>query len=432
LTPSVIIPTHNRREAVTRALGALSKQVYFAGDFEVIVVADGCTDDTVFSLRKQLLCYPFTLRVLEQPGSGPAAARNTGADHARGDILIFMDDDIEPLPGFVSAHCAAHNNVRRVVIGHCPPRLTRQDGFFRYVLEGWWTEIFDRMGQPGHRFSYTDLLSGNLSLSRRLFMEVGGFDPRFICHEDYEIGVRLLRARAEFIFEPSAKGYHYEMSDIRRVLERKFQEGKADVVLGQLYPELCSSLLISILYRKAFLFIQIVSPFTFRWPRTGDRIARLLGMLLPVVEGIKLRRVWRRVLKNLMGYWYWRGVAQELPIRGALSHYLYKRSTAKGDPLEVNLADGIEQVKQEIDKKRPMNLKIFYNATEIGTTPPKYDCERLRGAHLYPILTRDLRAQTLRVLAQANTLDIPIDREILIKRCDEFIAFKEKHGYAPS
>lgn len=428
LTASVVIPTHNRREVVNRALDALSKQVYFGGNFEVIVVADGCYDDTVFFLRKQLSSYPFTLHVLEQQGSGPAAARNKGAHHARGDILIFMDDDIEPLPRFVAAHCKAHSIPRRVVIGYLPPRLTWQQGLFRHILKSWWEEMFGRMRQFGYRFCYTDLLSGNFSLPCSLFIEVGGFDSRFICHEDYELGVRLLRAGAEFVFEPSAKGYHHDMSDIRRVMERKFQEGKADVVLGQLYPELCSTLLISIQYRKAFLFIRIVSPLTFRWPRTGDRIARLSEKLLPVVEGIKLRRVWRRVLKNLMGYWYWRGVAEQLVNRDALRHYIYEHSTTKTDLLEVNLADGIEQVRQEIDKKRPMELRIFYNASEIGTTPPKHNCERLRGAHLYPILTRDLKAQTLMVLAQANALDIPIDKEILINRCDEFIAINEKHG----
>ena len=430
-TLSVVIPTHNRREAVTRALGALSKQVYPAAEFEVIIVADGCTDDTVFFLQKQLSSYPFMIRILEQQGMGPAAARNAGARHAQGQTLIFMDDDIEPLPSFVGAHCNAHNKPRRVVMGPCPPRLTKQKGFFRHALQGWWEVMFDRMRQPGYRFSYTDLLSGNLSLSRSLFMEVGGFDPRFICHEDYELGVRLLQAETEFVFEPSAKGYHHEMSDLRRSLERKFQEGKADVALGELYPQLCSTLPMHLLFRKVFLASRIMLFLAFYLSWAGDRISRLVETLLSFAEGAKIRRVWRHLLKGLHGYWYLRGVAQELPHFGAIRHYLLERPAVIADALEVNLADGIAQVKQQIDEKQPMNLIIYYGTTEIGkiTQPGR---ERLRGKHLYHILRHELKAHTLRALAQANDLDIPVERETLIEKCDEFIAFQEKHGYAPS
>lgn len=422
VTATVIIPTHNRRQAIVRALSALTQQSYPSTDFEVIVVADGCSDDTIVCLHRHCQDYPFTLHILAQPGLGPAAARNAGANQANGAILIFMDDDIEPLPGFIAAHCAAHDVPRRVVIGYLPPRMAQQRGLFRHALHNWWETMFQRMGQPGYRFSYTDLLSGNFSLPRPLFFEVGAFNTSFTCHEDYELGVRLHKAEVEFIYAPAAKGYHHEVTDLHRSLQRKFQEGKADVALGELYPELRPTFLMDLLYHNALLPSRIMFLFAFYWPWLGDRLMRLVEMLLPIIEGIKLRGVWQRLVYGLLGYWYWRGVAQALPHWCALRRYLHEHPTLVAVPLQVDLADGLTDVQQEIDKKRPLALKICHGTTGIGIVPPQPGRERLRGLHLPHILRHDLKANTLRALAQTNVLNIPVDMETLIDECNQSIA----------
>ena len=61
-TVSVVIPTHNRRASVERALRALSVQSYPLALIEVIVVADGCTDGTPGISRED---WPFTLHVMD-------------------------------------------------------------------------------------------------------------------------------------------------------------------------------------------------------------------------------------------------------------------------------------------------------------------------------------------------------------------------------
>ena len=108
----------------------------------------------------------FRVRVLEQPHRGPAAARNRGAAAATGDLLIFLDDDIEVLPGFVAAHVEAHATPDSVAIGYLPPQLQGRRDLFSVMLRAWWEAMFERMRDPGHRFAYSDLLSGNFSLSR--------------------------------------------------------------------------------------------------------------------------------------------------------------------------------------------------------------------------------------------------------------------------
>ncbi|MGQ0639843.1 MAG: glycosyltransferase, partial [Gemmatimonadaceae bacterium] len=100
---SVVTPTHNRPQSLLRLLHALRDGSFPSGDFEAVIVADGCSDDTVTRARAEPL--PFRVSVLEQnPGRGAAAARNPRAAHAAGELLGVIDDDIEPTPPLRAAH----------------------------------------------------------------------------------------------------------------------------------------------------------------------------------------------------------------------------------------------------------------------------------------------------------------------------------------
>jgi cellulose synthase/poly-beta-1,6-N-acetylglucosamine synthase-like glycosyltransferase len=87
---SIVIPAHNEERYLEKTLEALSRQEY--GWFEVIVVANGCTDQTVEVARGR--CH--RLIVLSQKNLG--LARNLGAKMARSELLVFLDADtlLEP------------------------------------------------------------------------------------------------------------------------------------------------------------------------------------------------------------------------------------------------------------------------------------------------------------------------------------------------
>src|SRR5512138_1659295 len=88
---SVVIPAHNEEKYLKRTLESLRKQNY--GWFEVIVVANGCTDHTPKVARE--LCQ--RLIILSQKSLG--ISRNLGARMARGEVLVFLDADttLEPM-----------------------------------------------------------------------------------------------------------------------------------------------------------------------------------------------------------------------------------------------------------------------------------------------------------------------------------------------
>jgi glycosyltransferase involved in cell wall biosynthesis len=103
---SVIIPTHNRRHLLEMTLERLAHQTVDLSTVEVIVVADGCHDDTVDMLR--VCSWPFSLRVLQHSQRGSGASRNAAAAVAQAPVLIFLDDDVMAAPELIERHLAAH------------------------------------------------------------------------------------------------------------------------------------------------------------------------------------------------------------------------------------------------------------------------------------------------------------------------------------
>ena len=94
---SIILPTFNRRDSLTRALDSVAAQTYT--DWELLVVDDGSSDDTVNMVLGR---DDPRIRYITQVSAGESAARNTGLDLARGDYITFLDSDDEWLPNFLA------------------------------------------------------------------------------------------------------------------------------------------------------------------------------------------------------------------------------------------------------------------------------------------------------------------------------------------
>jgi GT2 family glycosyltransferase len=104
MTPpaSVIIPTRARSAYLEVALGSIAAQAGAVGA-EIVVVDDGPDAQTRAVAARHGARY-----VAHAASRGPNAARNTGLDHAAGDLLVFVDDDIAAHPGWLAALLDAH------------------------------------------------------------------------------------------------------------------------------------------------------------------------------------------------------------------------------------------------------------------------------------------------------------------------------------
>lgn len=346
-------------------LHALESQSFPMDDAEVIICMDHCTDGTGAFLQQY--AGKLRLETVSLKEGKAAAARNAGAARASGQILIFLDDDIEPLAGTISAHVDAHTgSASQVVVGYLPPRLNGQKGFFQVKLRTWWEDMFEPMRQPGHIYTYRNFLSGNFSITQELFHRSSGFDETFFCQEDYEFAYRLLRMGATMQFSDHALALHHEITDLKRSLKRKFDEGRIAVRFMQLYPELIPTIPVIGAYHKE-KHIRTLVWRAFHHPGMLALQAALTEKELGVLEKAKLRGRWQRRLDNLLTYWFVKGLAA-----AGLSHeevvaLLMQPMPSKAPCLDIDLTKGLKTCREILDREKPFAVNIWLGEQLAGT-----------------------------------------------------------------
>lgn len=403
---SVIIPTRDRAASLKRTLTALAEQNAREPSLEVIVVDDGSEDRSRAMLEE--LALPFPLRVVAGEGRGPGIARNAGAARARGRFVLFLDDDVEPTPGLVREHLRLlTRHPDAAIVGPYYPQLHGCRSYFHQALRAWWTDLFTEMAKPGHRYTYRDVLTGNLSLSRGIFEEVGGFDPAVSeVHEDWELGIRLLRADVRVRFAPAAVGLHHHAPDLVRFSTRIRKEGRADVRIGQLYPELRLHLDLSKVDEPASRMERVLWVMAFRRPELGDALMRQVRRLvLPFLERSRLRTQWHRAFHAMRRYWYWRGVVDVLGSQGALHSFLQRAPRGPQAPktTELDLSMGLREAERALDVEQPDGVVLRYGSHWIGHIPAEPGAETLRPEHLRPWIRSRLAAPLLKALGFHET-----------------------------
>jgi len=204
---SVIIPTYNRANIISRTIDNVLDQTY--KNIEVIVVDDGSTDDTQAALRG----YGSRIRVITQDNAGPAIARNHGSEVARGEIIAFQDSDDAWLPQKIerqvallqiagdSIPCCVCNAILQSI--NRPTITTFQSSLLHPLLEeGLW------LNAPQVLLDRFVLFNQTAAIRREAWEKAGGFDVTMRYMEDADLALRLsLMGPFVFIREPLAV-YH--------------------------------------------------------------------------------------------------------------------------------------------------------------------------------------------------------------------------------
>jgi len=388
-TVSIVVPTHNRSAQLAKSLAALAQQSWPANEFEVLVIADACQDDTAEMVTAFAALAPYRLHLLSHNAKSAAATRNLGADNAQGEVLLFLDDDVVPQPGWLQAHLAAHHS-NEVVLGYSKPVLPAQPSWWQYDARRWWEDTFREMGRLGHRFTYRDLFSGNVSLPTSLFRQIGGFDLTFSGRlEDYELGLRLLKAGAKFHFAPEALGYHYDTTDLVQWLRRIRHEGVAHVQMGESHPELCVSLFPEV--EACERWRRVLRGLAWAYPKRGDRLEWLLLRLAALSERLRLRYRWDQVVRVLREYNYWRGVAATIGGRQKLAAWLQEvplpAPIASDAPIiDMAALPPPSTLQSLLEQGNRSGLRLTLDGMEVLTLSPEPGAEPLREEHLHSAL----------------------------------------------
>jgi glycosyltransferase involved in cell wall biosynthesis len=166
---SVVIPTYNRKDSLLRTLESLQDQTLSAALYEVIIVDDGSTDGTGQVAEGT---FPFVLNYIHQVNSGDAQARNTGVHAARGDFLVFVDDDVTLERACLSTFLRAlQGHPRAVVVGSLRPVVPESSHPFHQFIAGiGWRDL--PVSDNG-QVSFTACLSGFMAIRRSDYFAIG-------------------------------------------------------------------------------------------------------------------------------------------------------------------------------------------------------------------------------------------------------------------
>lgn len=230
----MIIPSYNKATELAISLPLLAAQTARASEWQLIVVDDGSTDATREVVRCHSAHDDLTLVTLDPAKRSASRARNIGAECASTPNLLFLDPDILPSTGLIEAHLKqVKDREKTISLGYMYAVGLGQDLFHRTYGVAWNFADIDATlrrarelpGLLDARWGWgtdTDQFSnipcpwaggwtGNLALSRRTFLEVGGFDESFVDRgmEDIDLSYRLYLAGASFELNEAAVGFHY-------------------------------------------------------------------------------------------------------------------------------------------------------------------------------------------------------------------------------
>jgi glycosyltransferase involved in cell wall biosynthesis len=282
---SVIVPARDAAATIGRTLAALADQD-LSEPYEVLVVDDGSRDTTVAEAERAA----GPVSVLRQHGLGPGAARNRGAEAARGEILAFTDADCFPARGWLSAGVGALEG-RQLIQGLVRPDPEASRGPFDRTL---WVERETGLYE-----------TANLFVEREVFERLRGFEAWLDpvvgkeLAEDVWFGWRARRAGVRTAFCPEAVVHHavFPRGPRAFVAERRRLQHFPEMVARM--PELRDAFL----YRRWFLTARSA---TFVGACLGAAAAATSRSPLPLVAAAPYARALARRSKQ------WRRRAPEV------------------------------------------------------------------------------------------------------------------------
>ena len=303
---SVVLATFNRPASLERLIRQLGEQDLSPDRFEVVVVDDGSEPPATEALAG--LDLPYHLVQLRQPNRGAAAARHRGALEARGELLVFTDDDMQLPRGFLSAHDEIHApSSRRVVVGRIRPSSGRDE---RPLFERFHAGVLDRWAdRPIHGDA---VCTGNTSMRRADYLAVGGFDVALEQLEDTDLGLRLEQAGVEVVFSEEVFATHEsDRDDFAPWRIKAVRYGRHGVRVSRKHPGLLRAdpwrlFFGNSLAKRPFVAAALIAP------GMGRRIGDLVQRAALAADRVGRERVARNATSLLWDLEHFRGVREEL------------------------------------------------------------------------------------------------------------------------
>lgn len=202
---SIIIPAHNEEEDILNILNDLSLQNFDRSIFEVIVVDNASTDQTLFQIWNFSKNHKkMHLRVVHENKLGVSRARNAGALNSKFENLIFLDSDNRVAPNFLALlHSYSSNKETAVATMRTLPDVFKLKEYFFFLL----LELIKLIRLRPF---------GKIFVKRKIFDEINGFDTNISLGENVDF---LVRAK-KYATTKNLNFSHFTKSTIKCSLRR--------------------------------------------------------------------------------------------------------------------------------------------------------------------------------------------------------------------
>lgn len=245
---SVIFPTRNRADLLKLALQSLTQQTLSQESYEILVIDNGSTDQTA-NIAKEFIKKLPNLRYFHAPEPGLHTGRNKGMLEAKGDILVYADDDIEAFPTWLETIKNAFNNPDIAMVGgnniplflEEPPEWLTALWERPILKEGRYLPSLSLLYLKGESrlFSPSFVWGCNFSIRKSLLLEARGFHPdgmpkeliRFRGDGETYVSQFVINSGSKCLFHPDASVYHKvtpERMTFEYFYQRGFNQGVSD------------------------------------------------------------------------------------------------------------------------------------------------------------------------------------------------------------
>ena len=256
-TATVVVVAYNTGEAVFELTNSLNEQSHFS--FEIVIINNGKIEPKVVErIKAEPLLY------IESSWNSVSLARNIGTAYARGDIIIFLDDDCIAHKDLVRSHVLSYQEFS--VLGVQGKSLPKRFPFYCH---------FQSHYDLGNTIKPAVIgLEANASFKKSALIEVGGFDPELFGGEGLELSYRIAKKYKRpnaLIYNPEAVIYHDFAQGLFDYLEKCYRHTKMRDKLIQQHPDIIS-------FTKEFgPYPRPINTFSSSFEKVAFKLVQLLG-----------------------------------------------------------------------------------------------------------------------------------------------------------
>ncbi|SRR6185312_10226819 len=262
---SIIVPTYKRPALLKRCMEALVSQDFPENEYEIIIVTDGLDEDTnnmmaesaFFDFFSNIFCYSLPLK------KGPAAARNAGWRIAKGQLILFTDDDCIPASNWIKNFYNAYEFYGQPAIamtGKVVVPLSAEPTDFELNTANLETAEF---------------VTANCACTKSSLELVNGFDEAFTMawREDSDLEFQLMKEQVPIKKIEEAVVVHPARKASWGVSLKEQRKSMFNALLFKKHPQLYKEKISSPVLRTYYLMILFFITFFYEWYQQNKIIA---------------------------------------------------------------------------------------------------------------------------------------------------------------